>query len=148
MLRYSALLYACRMKAECAWRDSTGYLVQLDRLDAELVAIEEDMQRLQRHLIKDVETSLAAEPLRKACTCFEALLSDEMVSLEVLSWAEQSCYCSVRSEETLESEMVARRSEERRVGKECVSTCRSGWSPSHSTKTGVRIVEQLIQHRN
>src|SRR3546814_13694392 len=25
-----------------------------------------------------------------------------------------------------------RRSEERRVGKECVSTCRSRWSPSHS----------------
>src|SRR3546814_19236179 len=24
-----------------------------------------------------------------------------------------------------------RRSEERRDGKECVSTCRSGWSPSH-----------------
>src|SRR3546814_15465070 len=27
------------------------------------------------------------------------------------------------------------RSEERRVGKECVSTCRSWWSPSHSKKT-------------
>src|SRR3546814_15293484 len=26
------------------------------------------------------------------------------------------------------------RSEERRVGKECVSTCRSRWSPSHATK--------------
>src|SRR3546814_13356579 len=26
------------------------------------------------------------------------------------------------------------RSEERRVGKECVSTCRSRWSPYHSTK--------------
>src|SRR3546814_15781616 len=26
------------------------------------------------------------------------------------------------------------RSEERRVGKEFVSTCRSGWSPGHSTK--------------
>src|SRR3546814_15777703 len=26
---------------------------------------------------------------------------------------------------------VKRRSEERRVGKECVSTCRSRWSPSH-----------------
>src|SRR3546814_18110765 len=26
------------------------------------------------------------------------------------------------------------RSEERRVGKECVSTCRSRWSPSHYTK--------------
>src|SRR3546814_15781753 len=27
------------------------------------------------------------------------------------------------------------RSEERRVGKECVSTCRSLWSPYHSKKT-------------
>src|SRR3546814_10795953 len=27
--------------------------------------------------------------------------------------------------------LVARRSEERRVGKECVSTCRSRWSPYH-----------------
>src|SRR3546814_12385115 len=27
-----------------------------------------------------------------------------------------------------------RRTEERRVGKECVSTCRSTWSPYHSTK--------------
>src|SRR3546814_4707291 len=26
---------------------------------------------------------------------------------------------------------IVRRSEERRVGKECVSTCRSRWSPSH-----------------
>src|SRR3546814_17239426 len=26
------------------------------------------------------------------------------------------------------------RSEERRVGKECVSTCRSRWSPNHSKK--------------
>src|SRR3546814_11034001 len=28
-------------------------------------------------------------------------------------------------------EMTVRRSEERRVGKECVSTCRSRWSPYH-----------------
>src|SRR3546814_19464881 len=31
-----------------------------------------------------------------------------------------------------------RRSEERRVGKECVSTCRSRWSPYHSKKTNKR----------
>src|SRR3546814_12376802 len=29
---------------------------------------------------------------------------------------------------------LARRSEERRVGKECVSTCRSRWSPYHYNK--------------
>src|SRR3546814_12399519 len=28
-------------------------------------------------------------------------------------------------------EQLLRRSEERRVGKECVSTCRSGWPPYH-----------------
>src|SRR3546814_5986116 len=30
---------------------------------------------------------------------------------------------------------IARRSEERRGGKECVSTCRSRWSPYHYKKT-------------
>src|SRR3546814_20442220 len=36
-------------------------------------------------------------------------------------------FCVVRTGEEEELE----RSEERRVGKECVSTCRSGWSPYH-----------------
>src|SRR3546814_13069865 len=31
-------------------------------------------------------------------------------------------------------ERETRRSEERRVGKECVSTCRSRWAPSHKKK--------------
>src|SRR3546814_16433384 len=33
---------------------------------------------------------------------------------------------------------LARRSEERRVGKECVSTCRSRWSPYHKKKKNKR----------
>src|SRR3546814_13070693 len=32
---------------------------------------------------------------------------------------------------TAQTNKAAGRSEERRVGKECVSTCRSRWSPSH-----------------
>ena len=32
---------------------------------------------------------------------------------------------------TIDAWAVERRSEERRVGKECVSTCRSRWSPDH-----------------
>src|SRR3546814_5015046 len=31
-------------------------------------------------------------------------------------------------------QLVSARSEERRVGKECVSTCRSRWSPNHEKK--------------
>src|SRR3546814_11376507 len=36
------------------------------------------------------------------------------------------------------------RSAERRVGKECVSTCRSRWSPSHSKKNKRKIVNIYI----
>src|SRR3546814_19907118 len=35
---------------------------------------------------------------------------------------------------------VGQRSEERRVGKECVSTCRSRWSPYHSKKTNIQRI--------
>src|SRR3546814_11954689 len=39
---------------------------------------------------------------------------------------------SDRAQETMQDRFVAMlRSEERRVGKECVSTCRSGWTPYH-----------------
>src|SRR3546814_14944098 len=45
-----------------------------------------------------------------------------------------------------------RRSEERRVGKECVSTCRSRWSPYHSKKTMTKLcfvdVESVKYHHN
>src|SRR3546814_11263716 len=36
---------------------------------------------------------------------------------------------------------VEDRSEERRVGKECVSTCRSRWSPYYSKKKKIKISE-------
>src|SRR3546814_15946250 len=36
------------------------------------------------------------------------------------------------------------RSEERRVGKECVSTCRSRWSPYHYKKTNNDTTHKLI----
>src|SRR3546814_18298298 len=42
--------------------------------------------------------------------------------LSLKRYAHTPC-CSVRKDTT--------RSEERRVGKECVSTCRSRWSPDH-----------------
>src|SRR3546814_14108341 len=35
------------------------------------------------------------------------------------------------------------RSEERRVGKECVSTCRSRWSPYHEKKKHITTIKQV-----
>src|SRR3546814_15018602 len=42
------------------------------------------------------------------------------------------------------------RSEERRVGKECVSTCRSGWSPYHYKKklTPIHLMHAKINREN
>src|SRR3546814_19611098 len=37
--------------------------------------------------------------------------------------------CIIYSDELNHASMIAGRSEERRVGKECVSTCRSRWAP-------------------
>src|SRR3546814_6905768 len=44
-------------------------------------------------------------------------------------WAEQEQAC--RSSRDFSNSPPRTRSEERRVGKECVSTCRSRWSPYH-----------------
>src|SRR3546814_16391322 len=38
------------------------------------------------------------------------------------------------------------RSEERRVGKACVSTCRSRWSPYHSNKNSSTVNYEMRQH--
>src|SRR3546814_18496772 len=40
--------------------------------------------------------------------------------------------------------LKGRRSEERRVGKECVSTCRSRWSPYHEKKKKVQDSKKKI----
>src|SRR3546814_18399365 len=39
------------------------------------------------------------------------------------------------------------RSEERRVGKECVSTCRSRWSPYHTKQKIIKNITQNIYRR-
>src|SRR3546814_20904693 len=41
-----------------------------------------------------------------------------------------------------------KRSEERRVGKECVSTCSSRWEPKHSNKTHKRNETSEQQHNS
>src|SRR3546814_12366970 len=39
------------------------------------------------------------------------------------------------------------RSDERRVGKECVSTCRSRWSPTHSKKKQQQTYHKAINNK-
>src|SRR3546814_20259918 len=53
----------------------------------------------------------------------ERVLNSLQPSLPGLDWPERARYLTSRTT-----------SEERRVGNECVSTCRSRWSPYHSKK--------------
>src|SRR3546814_14033693 len=47
------------------------------------------------------------------------------------------------------AETLAARSEERRVGKSCVSTCRARWSPYHSKKNKTQQrTEPIIYHKS
>src|SRR3546814_14123280 len=46
--------------------------------------------------------------------------------------------CGTRAQAIVHRRRNGRRSEERRVGKECVSPCRSRWSPYHEKKNNSR----------
>src|SRR3546814_6894618 len=70
----------------------------------------------------------------KQKTAYEMRISD---------WSSDVCSSDLRArrvgdgwraelgEEKMSAAVIVNRSEERRVGKECVSTCRSRWSPYH-----------------
>src|SRR3546814_20194642 len=86
-------------------------------LDDALRAYEEDIEKLQNRLreARSRQSAIAAR-LQSAenRVKLRTLLSNERVD-EALARFDQ----------------LERRSEERRVGQECVSTCRSRWSPYH-----------------
>src|SRR3546814_15375770 len=54
---------------------------------------------------------------------------------------DRRCTCTSAAAHTRrdEAHMCAIRSDERRVGKECVCTCRSRWSPSHYIKQQTKL---------
>ncbi len=86
------VLYACRMKAEQAWRGDKHYLQSLDQLDKQLGESEAALQGLLRQWIKEVKMTFTGEVFEKACGCLEVLASEEMLKMESLSWAEATCY--------------------------------------------------------
>src|SRR3546814_15038652 len=67
------------------------------------------------------QTSSAGKPCQKTATSERAAKRVARLFIQELT----TCICLSRFRRAAR----ARRSEERRVGKECVSTCRSRWSP-------------------
>src|SRR3546814_8914821 len=74
----------------------------------------------------------------KQKTAYELRISDwssDVCSADLLGPGRWACRAShgaeTRQQEDPATSTSTTRSEERRVGKECVSTCRSRWSPYH-----------------
>src|SRR3546814_1096506 len=73
--------------------------------------------------------------------------SSDLTAAMLNSWAYGiAIYFYERCRESIKYGDAYNRLEERRVGKECVSTCRSRWSPYHS-KTKTKTNNYIHQHR-
>src|SRR3546814_1659651 len=81
-------------------------------------------------LVTGVQT--CALPICRVAKAADANVT-ELASSSTEKRAQRSFFSSFKSFFPFRSNNVAndKRSEERRVGKECVSTCRSRWSPYH-----------------
>src|SRR3546814_9313493 len=81
--------------------------------------------------VSDLLAHISTEYRVRHCACFDRLSMRFFFVLRrfllILSLSKDSRQFSI----TLICDSPTLRSEERRVGKECVSTCRSRWSPYH-----------------
>src|SRR3546814_6505509 len=76
--------------------------------------------------ISDWSSDVCSSDLRNADPPGSPLIWFERIRIPLYFIAATSAWRA-----TSRSRKAGRRSEERRVGKECVSTCRSRWSPYH-----------------
>src|SRR3546814_17011589 len=65
-----------------------------------------------------------------------------------LSWREHRRLAHLRTAPARTGARARHRSEERRVGKECVSTCRSRWSPYHYKHTTKKASNITYRYTN
>src|SRR3546814_20427038 len=99
----------CILSRQAKKRPCTGVD---SRTKPDKAAILHEATRLTIIIIRTILTSPSEENRMYVCLC------NGYRDTEIREIAESGVRC-------------ARRSEERRVGKECVSTCRSRWSPYH-----------------
>src|SRR3546814_19667812 len=90
------------------------------------------MERLAQAGAPARSFDIAAQPLSQALMRFAEATGLPLFFDASLTWPLQSP--GVRGPFTPEPAMIRLRAEERRVGKDCVSTCRSRWSRLHEKK--------------
>src|SRR3546814_11947114 len=81
----------------------------------------------------DLKAAAEAKAAEEARLAAEAKAAEE-ARLAAEAQAAEEARLAAEAKAAEEARLAAERSEERRVGKECVSTCRSRWSPYHYKK--------------
>src|SRR3546814_1416001 len=100
------------------FKQKTAYEMRISDWSSD-VCSSDLMARFKREFQRGCSLKSSTEyPCEQYQTCFAGLRMKK----------EKTCAAVRRRECTYRQ---AKRSEERRVGKECVSTCRSRWSPDH-----------------
>src|SRR3546814_6813786 len=80
-------------------------------------------------LVTGVQT--CALPIYRGFQSYRTLPTSNIIAVGRVTSALAGLEAAVGLVDDVGAAAAADRSEERRVGKECVSTCRSRWSPSH-----------------
>src|SRR3546814_745214 len=103
---------------------SRGLLLSLDNNDFKLLKIvSEAVKQMSEGELLQVEKARRMDISEE--------LYFEVIRQKTASLIASCCACGAASAGATDEEVQRMRSEERRVGKECVSTCRSRWSPYH-----------------
>src|SRR3546814_16427452 len=90
--------------------------------------------------ISDWSSDVCSSDLAFDVQVAELLLNDHTLYAEALAVTATPTFAST---ETAGTELLDTRSEDRRVGQECVSTCRTRWSPYHSKKKIINLILYL-----
>src|SRR3546814_12719236 len=87
------------------------------------------LRRGTHHPLTDIKNSLYAPLMASILDIFRALADPTRLRIIYLLRSMELAVGEIAQVVGQSQPRVSRRSEERRVGKECVSTCRSRWSP-------------------
>src|SRR3546814_11319485 len=105
--------------------------------------------------ISDWSSDVCSSDLRSADSRGRRLFDFRLNHSDVSGWANDRTCPNGSTADSLPRKGPGRgsldhllRSEERRVGKECVSTCRSGWSPYHEKNKINRILQMPIYNEH
>src|SRR3546814_2482657 len=103
----------CRIVLVFVFKQKTAYEMRISDWSSDVCS--SDLGRFAVEVVRAVRQSIGEE---------------KPIFFRFSQWKQQD-YAARLAASPAELEQILGRSEERRVGKECVSTCRSRWSPYH-----------------